>query len=215
MNINRYEGAVLYLQSKVITINLFCFGLPVLTYLTLFWQDMLGITDTFTCWIRSERIAVGLVVFYLPLFLCIFYSLFVYIILWNKLKNISNLSSYPDINLLKNYPLVLLVAYFAGSVYRVMGASGVPPEDTEVLQVIHSGLSGTMGFFNCILFSVQPVVKVKIKALYHDLFRRKGGAGKSTKSMKNLSRPNYQAKAKGKTPGKDWIVLTKSAVQQD
>ena len=69
-------------------------------------------------------------VFYLPLYLCMFYSLFVYIILWNKLKNISNISSYPDINLLKNYPLVILVAYIIGSVYRILGSSGVPANDT-------------------------------------------------------------------------------------
>ncbi len=51
VNINRYEGAVLYLQSKVIIINLLCFGLPVTIYVVLLSNGLLGVTDTFTCWI--------------------------------------------------------------------------------------------------------------------------------------------------------------------
>ena len=114
-------------------INVFCYGFPLAIYLLLFAYGYLGVTDTFTCWIKGDNIAIGLVVFYLPLYLCMFFSLFVYIVLWNKLKNISNLSSYPDINLLKNYPLIILMAYLTGSVYRVLGAAGIPCQDTGAL----------------------------------------------------------------------------------
>lgn len=76
---------------------------------------------------------IGLFVFYFPVYIGIIYSLVVYLILWNKLKNISNLSSYPDINLLKNFPLVIILSYTLGSVYRVLNTMDVASEDLEMI----------------------------------------------------------------------------------
>jgi hypothetical protein len=76
---------------------------------------------------------IGLFVFYFPVYVGIIYSLVVYLILWNKLKNISNLSSYPDINLLKNFPLVIILSYTLGSVYRVLNTMDVASEDLEMI----------------------------------------------------------------------------------
>jgi hypothetical protein len=122
------------------------------------------------CWIRVNRdnyLSATLLrfgIFYIPLWIVIFYTNWVYYLMIKNIKNLRS-SSIVSRNFAKSatrklwlYPVILTVGWLPDSTYRIIEAF-----DTEFqnlfLSCLSLGLVAGLGFFNGLVYGLTPEVK--------------------------------------------------------
>ena len=102
----------------------------------------------------------GICLFYLPVAVAILYNS---VVLWQVIRylhTIMNKTSQVILNRLKLYPVILIVCWAPGVVYRVTMLFG---ENVFLLLLLHTIMAGLPGFLNFIAYGLQKQVNQKMK----------------------------------------------------
>lgn len=141
-----------------------CSGLPFIT-------DSYESYDSssYWCWIKSDEELTNTiwrgVTLYIPLWSVILFNIFCYLRIIQainlQIDFISTDENYKTqlLRRLKLYPAILLVCYFPTSLYRFEQWIHWQDDDSMILPTIALAMSTLVGFFNAIVYGMNPTVQ--------------------------------------------------------
>lgn len=145
------------IQKKTPLFTVVAYLVPFLISLGMLLGGLYGVTDEMICWIDRDNsyegeFIVGNMLFYVPVFVGIVFNS---VVLWKVVRYLDTIMSKASqviINRLKLYPLILILCWTPGILYRltmVLGYNVFP------LFLLHTIMSGLPGLFNCIAYGMQ------------------------------------------------------------
>lgn len=159
-------------------LSLFAWGVPAaLALLPLAAQgaDVYGASGSW-CWLRAPYAGWIFGVFYIPLWCCMIFNVFVHVSIKRKLESMAASGALTDaataarlaavIERLKYYPFVLIVVWLPASVSRIVEAT--LGHQVFALVLFHRIFSSSQGLLNAIAYGLSRAVR---EALHEDAFR--------------------------------------------
>jgi len=143
-------------------LKLFAFGIPFLVTLTLWLCGYIGNSGEY-CWVvvynrsRWKNFYVRILTFYLPLWIVIYYVIFVYLKFMHYLGSIE---ANVGIRRLALYPLVLVFCWFFPTLHRIESFFN---SDTKLLNAMHNICESLQGILNSIIYGMSENVRYEWK----------------------------------------------------
>lgn len=115
------------------------------------------------CWIKNEKDVYHwrLIQFYIPLWIAVFYCMFVYIKVFFRLKESRDAGSSRLMTRIMYYPLVLVVCFGPATIHRLF--EFFTQKTSFTLAMFHAVFSSVFGLSNAIVYGLTPVVRERVR----------------------------------------------------